>query len=108
MVPTWDRRRERYLAAFDPIRDDQCTLVPEPSLRELTEKYPGLLKAGMGAEAVLEVLERVNRELGTITAVITHNAAIAGMADRILHLAGGRITHVETNAHKRTPAELSW
>jgi DNA-directed RNA polymerase subunit beta' len=43
----------------DPIRDDQCTLLPEQTLRELNERYPGIVKAGMGAEAVLEVLDRV-------------------------------------------------
>jgi putative ABC transport system ATP-binding protein len=40
---------------------------------------------------VLEALERVNRELGTATVVITHNAAIAGMADRVVRLADGRV-----------------
>src|SRR5437762_4463468 len=40
---------------------------------------------------VLDVIERVNRELGTTTVVITHNAAIAGMADRVISLADGRI-----------------
>jgi len=57
---------------------------------------------------VLEVIERINRELGTTTIVITHNAAIAGMADRILSLGGGRIQRVEANAHKLKPSELSW
>jgi putative ABC transport system ATP-binding protein len=40
--------------------------------------------------------------------VITHNAAIAGMADRVIRLGDGRIQSIETNAHKVTPAELSW
>jgi putative ABC transport system ATP-binding protein len=40
--------------------------------------------------------------------VITHNAAIAGMADRVLYLADGRIIRVQANASKLTPAELSW
>lgn len=57
---------------------------------------------------VLEVIERVNRELGTTAIVITHNAAIAGMADRVLYLGGGRIQRVEQNAHKLKPSELSW
>ncbi|MDE2419292.1 MAG: ABC transporter ATP-binding protein [Burkholderiales bacterium] len=57
---------------------------------------------------VLEVIERINRELGTTTIVITHNAAIAGMADRILSLGGGRIQRVEINAHKLNPNQLSW
>ncbi len=57
---------------------------------------------------VLEVLERVNRELGTITAVITHNAAIAGMADRVLKLGGGRIVGEERNQRRLSPEELRW
>ena len=57
---------------------------------------------------VLEVIERVNRDLGTTTAVITHNAAIAGMADRVISVASGRISHVKTNQHKQQPRELQW
>ena len=57
---------------------------------------------------VLEVIQRINRELGTTTAVITHNAVIAEMADRVIHLSGGKITGVETNQTKREAAELSW
>jgi putative ABC transport system ATP-binding protein len=57
---------------------------------------------------VLDVIARINRELGTTAIVITHNAAIAQMADRVIHLGDGRIQRVETNAHKLTPAELSW
>jgi DNA-directed RNA polymerase subunit beta' len=43
----------------DPIRDDECTIIAEQTYRELQESYPGLVKAGMGAEAALEILERV-------------------------------------------------
>jgi putative ABC transport system ATP-binding protein len=57
---------------------------------------------------VLEVIERVNRETGTTTLVITHNAAIAGMADRVLRLADGRIVSDQRNARRLSPAELSW
>jgi putative ABC transport system ATP-binding protein len=57
---------------------------------------------------VLEVIERINRELGTTAIVITHNAAIAGMADRVLHLGGGRVQRVDVNTHKISPSELSW
>jgi putative ABC transport system ATP-binding protein len=57
---------------------------------------------------VLEVIARINKELGTTAVVITHNAAIAGMADRVIYLGDGRIQKVETNAHKLAPAELSW
>ncbi|HEX5746277.1 MAG TPA: ABC transporter ATP-binding protein [Archangium sp.] len=57
---------------------------------------------------VLETLARVNTELGTTTAVITHNAAIAGMADRVISIADGRIVRLESNPHKLGPGELSW
>ncbi|MBI4867223.1 MAG: ABC transporter ATP-binding protein [Candidatus Wallbacteria bacterium] len=57
---------------------------------------------------VLEVLERINRELGTTTAVITHNATIASMADRVIHLHDGRIARVDVNTAKRPARELEW
>jgi putative ABC transport system ATP-binding protein len=57
---------------------------------------------------VLEVIERINRELGTTAVVITHNAAIAGMADRVLYLGGGRIQREVINTQKLKPSELSW
>ena len=57
---------------------------------------------------VLEVIERVNRELGTTTAVITHNAPIAKMADRVITLADGRVHSVVENAEKLPPSEVAW
>ena len=57
---------------------------------------------------VLEVIERINRDLGTTAIVITHNAAIASMADRVLYLGGGRIQRVAKNDLKLKPSELSW
>lgn len=57
---------------------------------------------------VLGAIARANRELGTTAVVITHNAAIAGMADRVLRLRDGRITDVERNARRLAPEELSW
>jgi putative ABC transport system ATP-binding protein len=57
---------------------------------------------------VLEVIARINEEIGTTAIVITHNAAIAGMADRVVYLGDGRIQRVETNTHKIKPSELSW
>jgi putative ABC transport system ATP-binding protein len=63
------------------------------------------IKTGM---IVLEAIDRVNRELGTTTAVITHNSSIADMADRVLSLADGKIEGVEKNT-KRTPVrDLHW
>jgi putative ABC transport system ATP-binding protein len=57
---------------------------------------------------VLEVLEKVNRELGTTVAVITHNAAIAGMADRVIRLRSGRIAEERRNVTRAAPGELEW
>jgi putative ABC transport system ATP-binding protein len=57
---------------------------------------------------VLEAIQKINTEMGTTTAVITHNAVIADMADRVIHISGGEITHVDTNANKRPAAELKW
>ncbi len=57
---------------------------------------------------VLEVIADIHDELGTTAIVITHNAAIAGMADRVVHLGDGRVQRIEANAHKISPSELSW
>ncbi len=59
-------------------------------------------------QLVLDVLERVNRELGATTAIITHNVPIARMADRIIEMSDGRIRSVERNLEKATPQELRW
>jgi putative ABC transport system ATP-binding protein len=57
---------------------------------------------------VLEVIARINAELGTTAMVITHNAAIAGMADRVLKLGNGRIVGETRPERKLTPAEIAW
>jgi putative ABC transport system ATP-binding protein len=59
-------------------------------------------------QIVLDVLSRVNRELGATTAVITHNAPIAHMADRVIEMSDGRIRSVERNPQKVTAADLRW
>jgi len=73
----------------------------------LCDEPTGALDFATG-RLVLEVLERINRELGTTTAVITHNAAIANMADRVIHLSSGRIASVQVNDRRAAPSELSW
>ena len=57
---------------------------------------------------VLEAIARVNDELGTSTVVITHNAAIAAMADRVVRLADGKVVGVERHAHKIKASDLTW
>ena len=73
----------------------------------LCDEPTGALDSQTGI-VVLEALQRVNEELGTTTAVITHNAGIAEMADRVIHLADGRIDRIAINANKIAPAGLSW
>jgi putative ABC transport system ATP-binding protein len=57
---------------------------------------------------VLEVLERVNRQFKTITVVITHNVAIAAMADRVIRISSGTIIDIHKNETKVAPSELMW
>jgi putative ABC transport system ATP-binding protein len=57
---------------------------------------------------VLEVIEEINQTLGTTTAVITHNAAIGGMADRIIRMRSGEIVETTINETRLSPSELSW
>lgn len=73
----------------------------------LCDEPTGALDYATG-KLVLEVLERINRELGTITVVITHNAAIAGMADRVVRISSGQIQSITKNKKKLSPSELSW
>jgi putative ABC transport system ATP-binding protein len=73
----------------------------------LCDEPTGALDVHTGI-AVLEAIERVNRQLGTTTAVITHNAVIAGMADRVISLSDGRIAGVKSNAKKVAASELAW
>ena len=73
----------------------------------LCDEPTGALDYATG-KVVLDVIARINRELGTTAVVITHNAAIAGMADRVLRLADGRIAGVDVNTHRLTAAEIAW
>jgi putative ABC transport system ATP-binding protein len=73
----------------------------------LCDEPTGALDSQTGI-VVLEALERINREMGTATAIITHNADIAGMADRVIHLSNGRIAEVTANKIKKSPSEMQW
>ena len=73
----------------------------------LCDEPTGALDVKTGV-LVLEVIARVNRELGTTVAIITHNAAIAGMADRVVMLSDGAIHEVRKNSRRVDPSEISW
>ena len=73
----------------------------------LCDEPTGALDITTGV-VVLEAIAHVNRTLGTATVVITHNAAIAGMADRVVRLADGRVAGETRNATKQPVQELRW
>jgi putative ABC transport system ATP-binding protein len=73
----------------------------------LCDEPTGSLDSATGV-VVLEALERVNRELGTITVVVTHNAVIGDMADRVIHLSDGHIAEIYQNKVKKSPREMHW
>ncbi|HYG91285.1 MAG TPA: ABC transporter ATP-binding protein [Azospirillum sp.] len=73
----------------------------------LCDEPTGALDSQTGV-LVLEAVERVNRELGTLAVVITHNVVIADMADRVVTFGDGRVAGERRNPHRRPPGELSW
>ncbi len=81
-------------------------IVKRPRLL-LCDEPTGALDYATG-KLVLDVIAHINSDLGTTAIVITHNAAIAGMADRVVRLVDGRVSGIETPTRKLTPAELSW
>ena len=84
---------------------------PALAYAEVLERAIAVCEVNPDAAAYLEVLEviaRINADLGTTAIVITHNAAIAGMADRVVHLGDGTIQRIVVNRTKLAPSELSW
>ena len=73
----------------------------------LCDEPTGALDIATGI-LVLDAIDQVNRELGTTTAVITHNAAVAAMADRVVTLSDGRIASEHRNERKVRASELTW
>jgi putative ABC transport system ATP-binding protein len=90
--------QQRVAVARAIVKSPDVLLCDEPT---------GALDVDTG-KLVLAAIARVNEQLGTTTVIITHNAAIAGMADRVIHLAGGRIAGEERNARRLTPDEVRW
>lgn len=91
-------QQQRVAIARAIAKRPQVLLCDEPT---------GALDSQTGL-IVLEALQTVNRELGTTTAVITHNAAIADMADRVLVLSDGRISDCRRNATRKSPRDIRW
>jgi len=90
--------QQRVAIARAVVKKPEILLCDEPT---------GALDAKTG-RLVLEVLERVNRDLGTSVAIVTHNVPIAQMADRVVTLADGKVATDTSNRARKTPAEISW
>jgi putative ABC transport system ATP-binding protein len=90
--------QQRVAVARAIAKRPQVLLCDEPT---------GALDSKTGV-SVLEAIERVNREFGTTTAVITHNAAIADMADRVVIFGDGQVTEERTNTQRTPVQDISW
>lgn len=90
--------QQRVAIARAVAKRPQVLLCDEPT---------GALDAQTGV-MVLDVIARVNQELGTTTVVITHNAVIAAMADRVVYFGDGLVARIERNDHKKNASELHW
>jgi putative ABC transport system ATP-binding protein len=90
--------QQRVAVARAIVKSPDVLLCDEPT---------GALDYDTG-KLVLAAINRVNEQLRTTTIIITHNAAIAGMADRVLRLGGGRIIGEERNVRRLSPEELRW
>jgi putative ABC transport system ATP-binding protein len=105
-----DERGEHFPAQLSGGEQQRVAIARAIAKRPavlLCDEPTGALDISTGI-VVLEALAQVNAELGTTTVVITHNAAIAQMADRVIRLADGRVTTVEDHTAKIAPRELSW
>lgn len=90
--------QQRVAIARAIAKNPQVLLCDEPT---------GALDSATGIK-VLEALTQVNREVGATTLVITHNAAIRDIADRVIRFADGRIVEESVNATKKRASEVSW
>ena len=105
-----DARRDHFPAQLSGGEQQRVAIARAIAKRPsvlLCDEPTGALDITTGI-VVLEALARVNAEIGTTTVVITHNAAIAEMADRVIRLADGRVTSVEDRTSKASPQDLSW
>ena len=103
-------RREHFPAQLSGGEQQRVAIARAIAKRPsvlLCDEPTGALDISTGI-VVLEALQQVNAELGTTTVVITHNAAIASMADRVIRLADGRVVSVEDRTEKLAPGQLSW
>jgi putative ABC transport system ATP-binding protein len=105
-----DARRDHYPSQMSGGEQQRVAIaravVKKPEIL-LCDEPTGALDAATG-RLVLDVLDRVNRELATSIAIVTHNAPIAQMADRVVTLADGRIASERANPRRMASGEISW
>ncbi|MEL7499875.1 MAG: ABC transporter ATP-binding protein [Planctomycetota bacterium] len=109
MVDLYDRR-DHYPAQLSGGEQQRVAIARAIGKRPdvlMCDEPTGALDVQTGI-LVLEAIARSNRELGTLTAVITHNAAIADMADRVVYISDGRIAKIVRNDDKKPASELVW
>jgi len=105
-----DDRKDHFPAQLSGGQQQRVAIARAIAKRPdvlLCDEPTGALDISTGI-VVLEAIERVSREIGTTSVVITHNAAIAAMADRVVSMADGRIADDRANPHPVSPRELSW
>lgn len=83
-----------------------CAIAKRPQVL-LCDEPTGALDSHTGVK-VLEALYQINRELGTTTVVITHNAVIAEMANRVIRISDGQVAEVQVNSSPKPPTQLQW
>ena len=73
----------------------------------LCDEPTGSLDSASGVQ-VIEAIVKVGGEIGATTLIVTHNAVVAEIADRVIHFSNGAVVYVQTNTAKRSPRELTW
>ena len=103
-------RRDHYPAQLSGGEQQRVAVARAIAKRPgvlLCDEPTGALDSATGVK-VLETLAAANRETGATLVIITHNAGIAAMADRVFHFLDGRIARIETNPRRLDPARISW
>jgi putative ABC transport system ATP-binding protein len=105
-----DRRRDHFPSQLSGGEQQRVAIARAIAKRPevlLCDEPTGALDFQTGKK-VLEAIEQVNHELRTTTVIVTHNAGIAGMADRVIVMGSGEIVQIKRNEVKITPEELEW
>ena len=106
LIPSLTAREN--VALVTEIADNPMTQEEALALVGLGQRMDHFPTQMSGGEQQRVAIARVNRKLGTTTVVITHNAVIAAMADRVVYFGDGLVARIERNAQKKAASELNW